>query len=137
VLRGFGLPGHGSPIGAVVPGRGEVLASLFVEEQVAPVSEWKPARVTQALETFPQTASSAHPAQLRGTGGTPAGRPGWGLPPACVWALGPGANFARKDSEMRTRQVGYTDLHISVVGLGSFAVGGGGWRFSWGPHDSV
>jgi aryl-alcohol dehydrogenase-like predicted oxidoreductase len=35
-----------------------------------------------------------------------------------------------KDSEMRTRQLGYTDLHLSVIGLGSFALGGGGWKFS-------
>jgi aryl-alcohol dehydrogenase-like predicted oxidoreductase len=36
---------------------------------------------------------------------------------------------------MRTRQLGYTDLHLSVIGLGSFALGGGGWKFSWGPQD--
>ncbi len=36
---------------------------------------------------------------------------------------------------MRTRQLGYTDLHLSVIGFGSFALGGTGWKFSWGPQD--
>ncbi len=36
---------------------------------------------------------------------------------------------------MRTRRLGYTDLHLSVIGLGSFPLGGSGWRFSWGPQD--
>ena len=36
---------------------------------------------------------------------------------------------------MRTKQLGYTDLHPTVIGLGSFALGGGGWKFSWGPQD--
>ncbi len=36
---------------------------------------------------------------------------------------------------MRTKQLGYTDLHLTVIGLGSFALGGSGWRFSWGPQD--
>jgi aryl-alcohol dehydrogenase-like predicted oxidoreductase len=36
---------------------------------------------------------------------------------------------------MRTKQLGYTDLHLTVIGLGSFALGGSGWKFSWGPQD--
>ncbi len=36
---------------------------------------------------------------------------------------------------MRTRQLGYTDLHLSVLGVGSFALGGPDWGFSWGPQD--
>ena len=41
---------------------------------------------------------------------------------------------------MRTRQLGFTDLHLSVLGLGSFALGGPHWKASWGPQsdeDSV
>jgi aryl-alcohol dehydrogenase-like predicted oxidoreductase len=36
---------------------------------------------------------------------------------------------------MRTRQLGSTDLHLSVLGIGSFALGGAEWRFGWGPQD--
>jgi len=34
-----------------------------------------------------------------------------------------------------TRQLGSTGLAISKVGFGSWAIGGGGWAFSWGPQD--
>lgn len=36
---------------------------------------------------------------------------------------------------MQTRQLGYTDLRLSVVGLGAWAMGGGGWKFSWGAQE--
>ncbi len=36
---------------------------------------------------------------------------------------------------MKTRQLGNTDLHITPIGFGSWAVGGGGYRFGWGPQD--
>jgi len=36
---------------------------------------------------------------------------------------------------MRTRQLGSTDVHLSVLGLGSFALGGANWKASWGPQD--
>ncbi len=36
---------------------------------------------------------------------------------------------------MQTRQLGHTDLHLSVIGFGSFPLGGSGWKFSWGPQD--
>lgn len=36
---------------------------------------------------------------------------------------------------MRTRKLGYTDLDLTVVGLGTWALGGGGWKFAWGPQD--
>jgi aryl-alcohol dehydrogenase-like predicted oxidoreductase len=38
---------------------------------------------------------------------------------------------------MKTRQLGMTDLHLSVVGLGAWAMGGGGWKFSWGNQDDA
>ena len=36
---------------------------------------------------------------------------------------------------MRTRQLGFTDLHFSALGLGSFALGGPDWKASWGPQN--
>ncbi|HKB68687.1 MAG TPA: aldo/keto reductase [Pyrinomonadaceae bacterium] len=36
---------------------------------------------------------------------------------------------------MQTRQLGKTDLLITTLGFGSWAVGGGGWQFGWGSQD--
>jgi aryl-alcohol dehydrogenase-like predicted oxidoreductase len=36
---------------------------------------------------------------------------------------------------METRKLGNSDLHITPVGYGAWAVGGGGWQFAWGPQD--
>jgi aryl-alcohol dehydrogenase-like predicted oxidoreductase len=35
---------------------------------------------------------------------------------------------------MQTRQLGYTNLHLSTIGLGSWALGGD-WHRGWGPQD--
>jgi aryl-alcohol dehydrogenase-like predicted oxidoreductase len=34
-----------------------------------------------------------------------------------------------------TRQLGTSDLHLSTVGFGAWAIGGGGWAYGWGPQD--
>ncbi len=36
---------------------------------------------------------------------------------------------------MELRQLGQSDLRITPVGFGTWAIGGSGWRFSWGPTD--
>jgi len=36
---------------------------------------------------------------------------------------------------MKTRKLGWTDLNLSAIGLGTWAIGGGGWTWSWGPQD--
>jgi aryl-alcohol dehydrogenase-like predicted oxidoreductase len=36
---------------------------------------------------------------------------------------------------MKTRQFGNTDMYITPIGFGSWAVGGGGYQFGWGPQD--
>jgi aryl-alcohol dehydrogenase-like predicted oxidoreductase len=36
---------------------------------------------------------------------------------------------------MKTRRLGNTDLALSEIGFGAWAVGGGGWQFGWGPQD--
>jgi aryl-alcohol dehydrogenase-like predicted oxidoreductase len=38
---------------------------------------------------------------------------------------------------MQTRQLGKTDLQITVVGLGAWAIGGNGWLNGWGPQDDA
>ena len=38
-------------------------------------------------------------------------------------------------TQLPTRQLGSTDLNITRVGFGSWATGGGGWAFGWGPQD--
>jgi aryl-alcohol dehydrogenase-like predicted oxidoreductase len=36
---------------------------------------------------------------------------------------------------MDTRQLGWTDLRLTAVGFGAWAIGGGDWKFGWGPQD--
>jgi aryl-alcohol dehydrogenase-like predicted oxidoreductase len=36
---------------------------------------------------------------------------------------------------VRIRKLGWTDLNLSTIGLGTWAIGGGKWKFSWGPQD--
>jgi aryl-alcohol dehydrogenase-like predicted oxidoreductase len=36
---------------------------------------------------------------------------------------------------MDTRQLGTSDLHITRIGFGAWAIGGGGWEFGWGSQD--
>jgi aryl-alcohol dehydrogenase-like predicted oxidoreductase len=41
---------------------------------------------------------------------------------------------------MQTRKLGNSDLHITPVGYGAWAIGGSGWQFGWGSqndHDSI
>ena len=36
---------------------------------------------------------------------------------------------------MQTRKLGNSDLHITLVGYGAWAIGGSGWQFAWGSQD--
>ncbi|TDI88618.1 MAG: aldo/keto reductase [Caldithrix sp.] len=36
---------------------------------------------------------------------------------------------------MHTKQLGTTDLHLTSIGLGTWAIGGGGWKYGWGAQD--
>ena len=38
---------------------------------------------------------------------------------------------------METRRLGDSDMDLSVLGFGSWAAGGGGWEFAWGPQDDA
>jgi aryl-alcohol dehydrogenase-like predicted oxidoreductase len=36
---------------------------------------------------------------------------------------------------MKTRRLGHTDLDITLLGFGAWAIGGSGWAFGWGSQD--
>jgi len=38
---------------------------------------------------------------------------------------------------METRKLGNSNLKITPVGYGAWAIGGGGWEFAWGPQDDA
>lgn len=38
---------------------------------------------------------------------------------------------------MQTRQLGTSELRLTTIGLGTWAMGGGDWKFSWGPQDDA
>jgi aryl-alcohol dehydrogenase-like predicted oxidoreductase len=38
---------------------------------------------------------------------------------------------------MKISQLGATDLWLTPIGFGAWAVGGGDWAFSWGPQEDV
>jgi aryl-alcohol dehydrogenase-like predicted oxidoreductase len=41
----------------------------------------------------------------------------------------------RKNFEMNLRQLGNSDMHITPIGIGAWAMGGGKWEWSWGPQN--
>ena len=36
---------------------------------------------------------------------------------------------------MRKKRLGNSDLDLTPIGVGAWAMGGGGWAFAWGPQD--
>lgn len=38
---------------------------------------------------------------------------------------------------MQQRKLGLSDLCLTTIGLGTWAMGGDGWNFSWGPQDDA
>jgi aryl-alcohol dehydrogenase-like predicted oxidoreductase len=36
---------------------------------------------------------------------------------------------------MKTKQLGNSDLHLTPIGFGAWAIGGGDWAYAWGPQD--
>jgi aryl-alcohol dehydrogenase-like predicted oxidoreductase len=36
---------------------------------------------------------------------------------------------------MQTKQLGNSDLYLTPIGFGAWAIGGGGWEFAWGGQD--
>src|SRR4029077_17721765 len=42
---------------------------------------------------------------------------------------------AESKPEMKTKRLGNSDLAITPVGFGAWAIGGSGWEFAWGEQD--
>ena len=42
---------------------------------------------------------------------------------------------AESKPEMKTKRLGNSDLSITPVGFGAWAIGGSGWEFGWGEQD--
>ena len=36
---------------------------------------------------------------------------------------------------MQKKRLGNSDMHLTPIGIGAWAMGGGGWAFAWGPQD--
>ena len=43
--------------------------------------------------------------------------------------------FRYKGVGMEKRRLGNSDMWITPLGIGQWAMGGGGWKYSWGPQD--
>jgi len=40
-------------------------------------------------------------------------------------------------TSLPTTRLGWTDMHLTRVGFGAWAVGGGGWAYAWGDQDDA
>src|ERR1700723_3282336 len=45
------------------------------------------------------------------------------------------ASQTPSESTFETRQLGNSDLHLTPIGYGAWAIGGGNWEFGWGAQD--
>jgi len=39
--------------------------------------------------------------------------------------------------EMQKKRLGNSDMELTPIGVGAWAMGGGGWKFAWGPQDDT
>jgi aryl-alcohol dehydrogenase-like predicted oxidoreductase len=39
--------------------------------------------------------------------------------------------------EMQKKRLGNSDMELTPIGIGAWAMGGGGWAFAWGPQDDA
>ena len=44
-------------------------------------------------------------------------------------------NFKHVGTMMQKKKLGNTDMHLTPVGFGSWAIGGAGWAYGWGAQD--
>jgi len=41
------------------------------------------------------------------------------------------------DEAMTKQRLGNSDMELTPIGVGAWAMGGGGWKFAWGPQDDA
>jgi aryl-alcohol dehydrogenase-like predicted oxidoreductase len=46
-------------------------------------------------------------------------------------------SYCIEESKMEVRKLGSSDLNLTTIGLGTWAIGGGGWQYGWGPQDEA
>src|ERR1035438_8106117 len=61
------------------------------------------------------------------------------LPPSVIGrhlrrGVGPGC-ITLKEITMKAKRLGNSDLFITPIGFGAWAIGGSGWGFAWGGQD--
>src|SRR5207244_7487132 len=54
---------------------------------------------------------------------------------AALQCLQQGLPFVKASETMKTKQLGNSDLFITPIGFGAWAIGGSGWEFAWGAQD--
>ena len=61
------------------------------------------------------------------------------LPSFCLRTLGNSSAsescMATTQTHLERRQLGNSDMHITRIGFGAWAIGGGDWEFAWGEQD--
>src|SRR5690349_22860779 len=60
------------------------------------------------------------------------------MAPALTWSAfrcSPRYGWIDRRRTMQTKRLGTSDLEITPLGVGAWAMGGGGWAFTWGPQD--
>jgi hypothetical protein len=50
-------------------------------------------------------------------------------------AMASQGNMASTTPAPQTRTLGNSDLHLTPIGFGAWAIGGGDWQFGWGSQD--
>src|SRR5262245_5981989 len=95
--------------------------------------------MTRPARIVPAAAASGPPPQPCSPRRAPSqGRSAVGTPPALLTVAPPEREADadhRERRDMNTRQLGDSDLHITPIGFGAWAIGGPGWAFAWGDQD--
>ena len=63
-------------------------------------------------------------------------REAWALPIASNEFMSSSLNTPNRTHVLgSTKQLGNSDLQLTAIGFGAWAIGGGDWQFAWGPQE--